>query len=134
MPDVDQGNAGSWWRPYIGKYELQLSDGVTMGDTTVMLSTILDVIFTSDMVIPSTLDGAIAVLPEECRPSTDIYMSVLYTDSATMGTAILVAKSTGELVRAVMEPIQGETFILHTSAQSFNICGRYYSTSEQGGN
>ena len=134
MPD--QGNAGSWWRPYVGKYELTLGEGVTMADTTVMLSTILDVLFTSDMAVASE-SAVLATLPEECRPLDDVYFTVLASANGEMFLMALQVNAEGEItvygrvsptskggltVEWAMPP---ET-TLHLNGTSFNICGKYY--------
>lgn len=93
---ADQGNAGSWWRPYIGKYELTLAEGVTMADTTVMLSTILDVLFTSDMVVASK-SAVLATLPEECAPVDDTYFTVLASANEEMFLMALQVNANGEI-------------------------------------
>lgn len=134
MPD--QGNAGSWWRPYVGKYELTPSEGVTMANTTIMLSTILDVLFTSDMVV-SGVENLLATLPEECTPIDDAYFTVLATANEEMFLVALQVTPDGELMvhgrvsptargslNAEREMPEGTT--LHLNGTSFNICGKYY--------
>lgn len=134
MPD--QGNAGSWWRPYIGKYELTLGDGVTMADTTIMLSAILDVLFTSDMVVASE-SAVLATLPEECTPVDDAYFTVLASANEEMFLMALQVNAEGEIavhgrvspttegnLTAEWEMPAGTT--LHLNGTSFNICGKYY--------
>ena len=134
MPD--QGNAGSWWRPYVGKYELTLGEGVTMADTTVMLSTILDVLFTSDMVVANE-SAVLATLPEECRPLDDTYFMVLASANEEMFVVAIHVNAEGEImVYGRVSPtskggltaewaMPPET-ILHLNGTSFNICGKYY--------
>ena len=120
MPDADLGNAGSWWRPYVGKYELTLADGVTMDDTTVMLSTILDVMFTGDMVVP---DGVtqVAALPDDCCPSKTIYLYVAGENEGVISQTPLEIGQDGNVTM-----LEAGAKTLHLNGCSFNICGRYY--------
>lgn len=133
---ADQGNAGSWWRPYVGKYELTLGEGVTMADTTIMLSTILDVLFTSDMVVASE-SAVLATLPEECTPVDDTYFTVLASANEEMFLMALHVNANGEIaVYGRVSPTTKGSLTtewampagttLHLNGTSFNICGKYY--------
>lgn len=121
MPD--QGNAGSWWRPYVGKYELTLPDGVTMDDTTIMLSTIQDVIFTSDMVVANQGTHALGMLPAGCIPDRPLYLSVVAETQGVLSTVILMVDDSGAISAPLGIPA---STILHLYGVSFNICGNYY--------
>lgn len=121
MPD--QGNAGSWWRPYVGKYELTLSEGVTMDDTTIMLSTIQDVIFTSDMVVANQGTQDLGVLPDGCIPDRSLYISVVAETGDTLSPVILKIDDSGAISAPIGIPA---STTLHLYGVSFNICGNYY--------
>lgn len=121
MPD--QGNAGSWWRPYVGKYELTLSDDVSMDDTTIMLSSIQDVIFTSDMVVANQGTSSLAVLPSGCIPDRALYISVVAETEEVLSTVILMIDSTGAISAPLGVPA---STTLHLYGVSVNICGNYY--------
>ena len=121
MPDADMGNAGSWWRPYTGKYEVELADGVTMDDPTLMLSTILDVMFCGDMSVPAGI-ATVATLPEDCRPSKVIYLYAVCDTAGAFTQELLTLAPDGTIgVQASDEPR-----MLHLNGLSFNICSRYY--------
>lgn len=134
MPD--QGNAGSWWRPYVGKYELTLEDGVTMADTTIMLSTVLDVIFTSDMEIAGETT-VLATLPDDCRPAAVTYIPVLASANDDMFLTVLQVAVSGEIsIHGRLSPTTKGALTaewtmpypatLHLNGSAFNICGKYY--------
>lgn len=126
MPDEDLGNPGSWWRPYVGKYELVITDGVTMEDTTVMLSTIQDVIFTADMSIAEGVGAhlaQLAMLPPDCIPDRDVYLGAVMESDGALAPAIVKIDTSGG-ISVPASPIG--SFILHLYGLSFNICGNYY--------
>ena len=121
MPDADLGNAGSWWRPYTGKYELALTEGVTMDDPTLMLSTILDVMFCGDVSVPGGIT-TVGTLPEDCRPSKPIYLYAVCDDAGVFTQELLTLAPDGTVTMQAGDAVR----TLHLNGASFNICGRYY--------
>lgn len=129
MPDVDTGNPGSWWRTYKGKYEVTPAENVTMDSTSVMLATVNDVQFTGNATCGNySMDDPVLTLPEECRPSEDLYIPVVAQAGETTQVIYMHIEPNGYI--SLEESYEQLTLLLR--GVTFNIASNFYaSTGEE---
>ena len=92
-----------------------------MDDPTLMLSTILDVMFCGDMSVPAGIT-TVATLPEDCRPSKAIYLYAVCDNAGSFTQELLTIAADGTITAQASDTAR----TLHLNGASFNICGRYY--------
>ena len=111
---------------FAGKYNLSLGEGVTMENTSVMLTQTNEVIFMGNCEVVAYTEGEnILDLPEQCYPPLMFTLPVYHKDGAGAYQIVpLEIYPNGDIAC----PVALTDGTLYTGGRSFNIGGKWYGT------
>lgn len=103
------------------EFDVTLSSTVEMVDAKVLLDGEHEVVFASDLTFPTTFDGALATLPEQCCPDSDVYISTYATSGTDLVSAMAVITTEGKVFRVILGTLSGENTTLHMEGKTFSV-------------
>lgn len=112
----DLGNP-NFFKIFQGKGEVALHDGVTSSNSGVMLSITNELQFLGDYDVG--VDGIIGVMPEGCRPNTEIIVPVVAVEGSASRLAMLHIMDDGTLASDPNSSIKTNGIVV-------NLSGNWY--------
>ena len=111
---------------FAGKYDVSLGEGVTMGNTSVMLTQTNEVIFMGNCEVAAYTEGELILdLPEQCYPPMMFTIPVYHKGhDGLYGIVPLEIHPNGH----VSCPVALTDGALYTGGRSFNIGGKWYAS------
>lgn len=111
---------------YAGKYNVSLGDGVTMENTSVMLTQTNEVIFMGNCEVVAYTEGEpILELPEQCYPPLTFTIPVYHKDGAGVYEMVPLEIYPNGDISCPVALTDGK---LYTGGRSFNISGKWYGS------